>query len=301
MEDTPSQHLGNPGSYDETLAQVADVVKSFAPAHDLWAVVRATALVHRVFDGQLDGYQTLQTPYHNSRHTLEVFLCTARLLDGMSRAGRGLGSAAIDGALIGALLHDTGYVKTSAEHSGTGAQFTAAHVERSVSFAATHCAFIDEPRRRIITSAIRATSHGSDPNQLPFESEQERVAALVVATADVVGQMASREYLERLLFLYYEFKEASIGDFADPHALLENTAGFYRLTRQRLDQQLGGLADMLALHFSAGGETRHNYYLESIERNMSYLEQVLAADKKNCLCRLKRGGIVDTALKQFGA
>jgi hypothetical protein len=40
--------------------------------------------------------------------------------------------------------------------------------------------------------------------------------------------MANREYLERLLLLYFEFEEAGMGGFSDIHALLEGTAAFYR-------------------------------------------------------------------------
>jgi hypothetical protein len=54
--------------------------------------------------------------------------------------------------------------------------------------------------------------------------------------------MANREYLERLLLLYFEFEEAGMGGFSDIHSLLEGTSAFYRITKERLDRDLNGLS-----------------------------------------------------------
>jgi hypothetical protein len=299
MTEIPSLHVGSPHDYEETLTEVAKLVKRCAPAHDLMLLIEAMNLVRRLFEGELPGYQPLQTPYHDHRHTLEVFLCAARLIDGMHRAGQTLSAAALDAALIGALLHDVGYVKTVDEGEGSGAQFTIDHVSRGVRFAQRHADFLDAARLSMTCNVIRATKHDCDPQQLNFAAADEERAALAVASADLVGQMASREYLERLLFLYFEFREASIQGFADYHDLLEKTADFYRQTQSRLQHQLGGVAEYLALHFTQSGGAGRNYYQESIDRNIAYLEAVLKEDRNARLTRLKRGGIVDQALPRL--
>jgi hypothetical protein len=95
------------------------------------------------------------------------------------------------------------------------------------------------------------------------------------------------------MFLYFEFKEAGIGDFADLHDLLEHTIDFYQWSRERLYEQFGGLAEHLALHFLEATGVGRNYYLESIERNIAYLGEILSRDRSERLDFLKRGGIVD--------
>lgn len=298
IPDVPSLHVGNPQDFAETMMQVAKLVKGFAPGHDLWPVMETVTLVHQLFHGHLPGYQTLRTPYHNAFHTLEVFLCAARLLDGLSQAGRPLPAAGVDAALVGALLHDTGYVMTNAESGGSGAQYTMVHVERGVNFANAHCHFLSKEALAMTANAILATDHHRDPERLSFASDVDRTAAMTLATADIVAQMASREYLERLLFLHFEFREAGIGSFKDVHELLEKTADFYRTTRQRLDGPLGGTVDLLALHFDHALGQRRNFYLESIDRNIAYLESIVAMDRPARLAKLKRGGIIERALHQ---
>ncbi len=114
--------------------------------------------------------------------------------------------------------------------------------------------------------------------------------------------MANREYLERVLFLYYEFEEAQLGGFADIHDLLEKTTAFYNLTRGRLDGDLKGLSVHLARHF--GQQTGHerNYYQESIDRNLFYLNSVVRTERKQRFEKLRRGHVVEQllALKRAG-
>lgn len=108
--DSPFAALGNTRDTAEVEAQVAAIVGSFAPGHDLTRVGGAFDLLDRAFDGRLSGYQKLKTLYHNRTHTNEVVLCAARMLHGLHLAGHGLDGDHIDAALIGALMHDVGYL-----------------------------------------------------------------------------------------------------------------------------------------------------------------------------------------------
>jgi hypothetical protein len=76
--DSPFAALGNTRDTAEVEAQVAAIVGSFAPGHDLTRVGGAFDLLDRAFDGRLSGYQKLKTLYHNRAHTNEVVLCTPR-------------------------------------------------------------------------------------------------------------------------------------------------------------------------------------------------------------------------------
>lgn len=288
--------IGVPCDYQDTLRETIATIRRISPSHSPAAIQLGFGLIELAFEGWLPGYQALQAPYHNRCHTLEVTTCASRVLHGLHLAGVKLHPRTIDAAILGALFHDSGYLKAETENGGSGAQFTANHVRRSLAFV-DHClAAIDGELRRWILDVVQATDHRLLPADWTCATAESELAAQVAATADIVGQMASREYLERLLFLYYEFREAGVGGFTDLHDLLEKTRSFYQVTRERLYLHLGGMVDYLARHFEAVGGEGRNHYLELVDRNIAYLDSILLEDRENRLSRLKRGGIVEQAL-----
>ncbi len=299
--DSPFLALGNIRDTGEVEAQVAGIVGSFAPGHDLSRVRTAFDLLDRAFDGRLPGYQNLKTLYHNRSHTNEVVLCTARMLHGLHLGGQGVDDDHLDAALIGALMHDVGYLMSDDEASGTGAQFTAGHVMRGVDFARRHLSDLPATVLESTTKVIMLTDHRKHPDWVTFDSLQQQRAAYATATADLIGQMANREYLERVLFLYYEFEEAQMGGFADIHDLLEKTTAFYNMTKGRLDKDLQGMSVILARHFGKQTGADRNFYQESIDRNLAYLSSVVSTEREHRLEKLKRGGVVEKVLEITGS
>ena len=299
--DSPFAALGNTRDTPEVEAQVAAIVRGFAPGHDLARVGGAFELLDRAFDGDLDGYQKLKTLYHNRMHTNEVVLCTARMLHGLHLAGQGLDGDHIDAALIGALMHDVGYLMSDEEASGTGAQFTDSHVMRGVEFTRRHLADLPADVMETTTKVIMLTDHRKHPDWVKFDNLQQQRAGYATATADLIGQMANREYLERVLLLYFEFQEAHLGGFADIHDLLEKTTAFYRMTKGRLDQDLNGMSVCLARHFARQQGAERNYYQESIDRNLDYLDRVVKTERERRFKKLKRGGVVKKVLELGGS
>lgn len=301
IHDSPFSALGNTQDTGEVEAQVGELVRAFAPGHDLARVTATFGLLDSAFDGGLPGYQKLKTLYHNRTHTNEVVLCTARMLHGLHLAGQGLDADYIDAALIGALLHDVGYLMRDEEASGTGAQFTDSHVLRGVEFARKHLVYLPPDLLESTTKVILLTDHRKHPDWVTFENRQQQRAAFATATADLIGQMANREYLERVLLLYFEFEEARMGGFADVHDLLEKTTAFYRMTKDRLDNDLNGLTGHLARHFGAHQGVARNFYAESIDRNLHYLDRVVKMDRQRRLDYLRRGRSVQKAMELRGS
>ena len=298
--ESPFAALGNIRDTGEVEAQVGHIVLAFAPGHDLTRIADTFKLLDRAFDGDLPGYQKLKTLYHNRTHTNEVVLCSARMLHGLHLAGQGLDHDHIDAALIGALMHDVGYLMNNEEASGTGAQFTDSHVLRGVEFARRHLPGLPPDVLDTAIKVILLTDHRKHPDWVKFDNLQQQRAAYATATADLIGQMANREYLERVLLLYFEFEEAQLGGFADIHDLLEKTAAFYRMTKGRLDNDLKGLSVHLVQHFGQQLGAERNFYLESIDRNLDYLDRVVKMERQHRLECLKRGGVVDTVLELKG-
>jgi hypothetical protein len=285
--------LGNSRDFGTIRAEVMRLVRAIEPGHDLSYIERAFDLIEAGCSGRLSGYAPLNTPYHDEAHVLEVVLCCVRLLHGLHLGGKRIDGFIIDASLVGALLHDSGYLMSRDEAEGTGAQFTLAHVARGVVFAETHLRDFPAPLISAIGNVILTTDHRPNAVMPDYETPEQELAAHVAATADLVGQMASREYLERLLLLYEEFREAGITAFEDVHDMLEKTDGFYRLVASRLQNELGGLAPHLARHFEEERGVDRNYYLESIDRNLDYLALLVGEGRQRRLEKLKRGGIIE--------
>lgn len=297
MTDIPSLEIGNSRDFGEIREQVDRLVRVIDPGHDMTYIDHAFSLAEVASQGLLLGFTSLRTPYHDQGHMLEVVLCSARLLHGLHLAGKTIDRLTIDACIVGALMHDSGYLMHNDEAGGTGAQFTLTHVVRGVVFAETQLIGVLPPDLlRAVSKVILTTDHRPVAVMPEYDNPSQRMAAWVTATADLIGQMANREYLERLLLLYFEFREAGITFFTDIHDLLEKTGSFYQLMNGRLQNELGNLTSFLTPHFDQARGVRRNFYAESVDRNLDYLASLVKEERARRLDRLKRGGIVEHAI-----
>jgi len=258
--------------------------------------------VDALFRGDYPGYAPVRTPYHNQAHTLHVFMCAVRLMHGVHVSGTPISDEDAMLVMMAALMHDIGYAQTRGEESGTGAQHTPCHVSRGIAFMHRYVAaqgFPDGWGQRL-EPLIRSTDPGYPFAQISFADEHARQLGQLVATADLVGQMADRTYLEKLLFLYLEFKEANFGNYRNVHDMLRQTRHFYEITREKLDGGFQGLYHRLSDHFRETMGVANNYYLESIEKNIEYLDEVTRHEEAEHLEMLKRAGIADKAKTMLG-
>lgn len=256
----------------------------------------------RIFSGLYDDYQPCKTEYHDLRHTLEVLLATARMTHANILAGKEIQPHAAELSLLAAMMHDVGYIQKNGEN-GTGGQYTLVHVERSAAFFQNYAGSLglsagDTQRCCLM---IMATSLAVNPDTLDYPDADTELAAKLVASADLLGQLADRIYLEKLLFLYQEFREAGVMAFANELDLLTQTCSFYKMVRKRLDENLGMLDRPLLLHFRERWDIDRDLYGESITLNLQYLDQLVVKHRENYRDNLKRGGIVERIMRAEGA
>ncbi|MEJ1959655.1 MAG: HD domain-containing protein [Nitrosomonadales bacterium] len=282
---------------DEVWAKAASVAKRINPDFDPVLAKSVFDDVVRMFRGDYPGYCSIKTLYHNLPHTLDVFLCAMRLLHGVHVMGTRITDDEINMVVIATLMHDIGYAQEIGEDTGTGAQFTESHVRRGVEFMRHYVAERNFPSGYADTlePIILTTDPALAFSELVFPSERARLLGKVVGTADLTGQMADRTYLEKLLFLYLEFKEAHYGHFQSVNDMLRQTEKFYNNTRKKLDDELDGMYAQLTFHFMDTLGVENNFYLESIEKNIGYLSKVVALNEEDYFTMLKRGGIVEQA------
>lgn len=273
--------------------KACDVIQRIHPHYDFTLIKSIYDDVVRVFQGKYPGYCAIKTLYHDMSHTLEVFMCGVRLMHGVHLSGDNLSDEEITQIMVAILMHDIGYAQRDGEESGTGAQYTQTHIYRGIEFMQQYFSErnISTKMRDEITGMILGTEHTKPFTRIEFSDDRSRMIARIVATADITGQMADRAYLEKLLFLYLEFKEAHFGSYKSMYELLSKTNRFYDETRKKLDDALGGIYRKLEFHFLDTLGVSNNYYLESIEKNMTYLKKIVSQDEAAYLTMLKRNGI----------
>ena len=157
------------------------------------------------------------------RHSLDMTLALARLVDGHDRvvgASDRLGARrAILGVLI-ALLHDSGYLKrTSEAEVDNGAVFTKVHVSRSADFIAAYLPKIGfAAEAQVAARLVHFTGYEMDIDDIRVDDARDRTLGCMVGAADLIGQMSDRMYLEKVHhFLYEEFVWGSIAREVLPH------------------------------------------------------------------------------------
>jgi hypothetical protein len=242
-----------------------------------------------LFSGNFPGYSACNTEYHNLDHTLDAFLATARLMDGKNISEEPFSETLAMRLLISALMHDTGYIQESGD-TGTGAKYTSIHVERSISFVRKNAEQFTLNTDDVleIGTIIACTGLKNKWGDIPFTSTEEMKAGAVLASADILGQMSDRQYLEKLLFLYYEFREADIPGFETEFDILRKTEQFYEGTKVRLEKTLLAAYEYARYHFKERLGIDRNLYIEAIERQIAYLRKIISDDTTNFRHKLKR-------------
>ncbi len=275
-------------------SEVRDIFSQHYPVEEYSLINNAVKLIDNLFCGDFPGYNACNTEYHDLHHTLEVFLASARLMDGYNiHYKKKFKLMTAVNLLLAALFHDTGYIQESWDNSGTGAKHTISHVERSMEFLNMHHFMFNIPIMDLscICRLILATKMSEDFNTISFHSESEKDAAALVASADLLGQMSNRAYLEKLLFLYNEYREAEIFGYETEFDILKKSVAFYKKVEERLNNDLRGMFKNAEDHFSKRFNIKSNLYIVAIERQMNYLNSIIEDNTTNFRHKLNRADL----------
>lgn len=221
-------------------------------------------------------------------------LAMVRLIHGGALSGVGFSPRAVKPALITALMHDTGYIQTVNDPTGTGAKYTRTHVERSVRFMEEYLRGKQYSTQDVAFCAavLRCTGVGVKIQNISFLSEENKVLGWMLGTADLLGQMADRTYLERLPFLYREFVEGGVDGFESEPDFLQKTPGFVDMTLRRFQNELGGVYKYGRDHFRVRWGIDEDLYSRTIERTVQYLRYLLVTHPHDYRRYLRRKGFM---------
>lgn len=244
----------------------------------------------RLYDGKYPGFKACTTQYHDKMHVTDAVLAMARLIDGYNLTRTKLPVRLARLGIIAAIFHDAGFIKSVHDPKGTGAKYTLTHVERSIHFVKTYFKKHGFPAAdaRAAANMILCTELPLPIEKVKFSSRQEKLAGLMLGTADLLGQMASRCYLERLLVLYREFREGKVPGYASEFELLKKTVGFSKFIDKRLAVTLGAVGRYARAHFRKRYRVNRDFYRDSMRDQLDYLENTVLTHPKNYRRFLKR-------------
>jgi hypothetical protein len=261
----------------------------------------ASAFEHfeQVFAGRFPGYFGVDTVYHDRQHTLDITLALARMLAGYDRQVapelRIGGERAVVGLIV-ALFHDVGYLRRVGEDeaSRNGAEFTRTHVSRGARFLAEYLPNTTlAPWRDTACKIVHYTGYEVPIAKIDVTDPRDVKLGHMIGTADMIGQMSDRCYLEKCRDrLYAEFVLGGVAlplttnggrqvKYASGLDLLRQTPEFVSEVRaKRLDGEFGAAYRYLEILFA--GE---NPYIEAIDRNVEFLRQILRSENWRLLRR----------------
>jgi len=267
--------------------EVQSIYLGIFPKGDPKFVPRAFGWAIQCFTGGYENYQAVDARYHDFEHTLQGTLCLARLLHGRHKAAAPppLTQRMFQLGLLAILMHDTGYLKRRNDTEGTGAKYTVTHVHRSAEFAAALLKqenFSPEDIKAV-QNMIHCTGVDAALAVIPFQNEIEKIVGFALGTADLLGQMAAEDYVEKLPVLYSEFAEATqfskdkphfVAMFSSAADLMQKTPAFWeKYVQVKLSRDFSGLYRFLNDPYPVGP----NYYIERIEANIKKLREKIGA------------------------
>jgi hypothetical protein len=284
------------------LEEVQFILELISEDYDSAPVNRAFDMVLDIFAGDHARYRACNTHYHDLRHTTDAFLAMARLLHGALLCGEALEQSRITSALVAALFHDTGYIQERGDTEGTGAKFSSTHAERSADFLERHgseCGLTEQQIKegRIM---ILCTDVSQDIDSISFPSQKVEFLGRMLNAADILGQMSDRTYLEKLLFLYHEYKEGHVGDYKSEADLLRRTVDFYAFIDKRLQPIMEKANRYMVSHLVSRWNVNTNLYTEAIEGQRKYLEKILSIPNVDPRDHLHRYAIIRKVRAIYG-
>jgi hypothetical protein len=259
------------------LEEVKNIFINSYPVAEFEPVRQVFADFILLYDGKYPGFHACNTNYHDKMHVTDALLAMARLMDGHNAVHKKLPVRHAVLGLIAAIFHDAGFIKSVHDIKGTGAKYTLTHVDRSIHFVKTYFKKIGFSAKdaRAVGNMILCTELAQPVDKVSFSCPEEREAALMLGTADLLGQMASRCYLERLLVLYREFREGHVKGYSSELELLRKTVDFSKFIDKRLSVTLGGTERYARGHFRLRYRINRDFYRESMENQLSYLRNTV--------------------------
>jgi len=134
---------------------------------------------------------------------------------------------------------------------------------------------------------LQATAFNFDATKVKFPSLEVELLAKIIGTADLLGQMADRTYIEKLLHLFDEqFQEQLIEDDEEDNnsstptpinelELMKQTSQFHDNLKENFGKNFSGVNKLMKLHFKDRWNIDDDLYDVAIANNINYLKEII--------------------------
>jgi hypothetical protein len=299
--ESPLMHFVNMDDPQSVLKEAKTMVSMIFPTFDFAFIDLAFRDFEDLFAGNYPGYRKCNTRYHDLKHTTDTFMALARLIHGATTTGKIFTRRGISLALISALMHDTGYIQTIDDQTGTGAKYTLDHVNLSIDFMAGYFNNKDYSSEDFVfcRNIVNCTGLDAGPGRIQFENSENELLGTMLGTADLQGQMADRGYLAKLIYLYQEFREGGVAGYDSELDLLEKTPDFYQMTLKRFEERLGDVQRYMRYHFKSRWNLDEDPYKTTTEEHMAHLKHTLRYHSDNYRDHLMKGCLIPDVDEQI--
>jgi hypothetical protein len=284
-------------------SEVTEILRLYSPSFQTDFIRPVFNSVNDLYHGDFPGYRACNTGYHDFSHATATFLAMTRLIHGAALDNCVFSASNVVAGLAAAILHDVGYIQESDDREGTGAKHKALHEQRSMDFLSRHGKAFGLSADEICAgrSIISCTDMQEDIASISFASRQIKFLGKLLASTDLLAQLSDQIYLEKLLFLFHECREAEVGNYKRESDIIEKALPFYSIFENRLKLLKLKTDRYMTSHFNSRSNIDENLYRVAIKRHKKYLDRILSdkdADPRN---HLRRGGIVATVCRQYGS
>ncbi|MFC2062202.1 HD domain-containing protein [Elusimicrobiota bacterium] len=261
------------------------------PAEEFVIIRKVFKDLLNLYNGLYPGYGRCNTPYHDINHVVNTLLAFFRLVDGYNLQYEILPVEKVRTGMIAALFHDCGYIPKKGEDMDSGAKFIQNHEKRSIEFLNDYMQQMALENNIAVSAGkmIACTDINCNVSEIKFEDPDEMTLGFMLGTADLIGQMSSRTYLESLLLLYKEFVEAGVSMYSSEADLLTKTEAFYKnVVRNRLEKMFESKFCLAQIHFKERYHIDKDLYIEAIERQIKYVRDTIKRSPELFLNKLRR-------------
>lgn len=279
--------MSNPQAiYDE----VKTIITAIDPSFNFEYLAKAFSDMEKLFLGEYAGFGKSRSRYYDFPGTAGVFLAMSRLIHGAVIDGKKFSSQELNIGLISALLYSTGFIYDDKKTAEVNMQSAPLLIKKSDEFIQDYCAthpyFKDAALQfeEILFCAMGDTN----TEEKKFYWPQSRLFGKMLGAADILGRMADRYYLERLIFLYHEFQKAGLERFMNELDLLSYAVNYYYAIRNKLSGELQDINRYLVNHFKKRWGIDYDLYLATIEKSIHYLQVIIGNYKTEVNSYLRR-------------
>lgn len=277
---------------DSVLSEIKIIICKIHPSFDFQIFEQIWNDLISMYRGEYPGYRACTTYYHDLQHTTDCVIALARLIHGAHYSNLTFTHKEVEMGLVSALFHDVGYILEEDDPVLSGGAYTPTHIQRGIKFISTYLLQHNYTQDNIDDCANMMLCTGLE-NQIPdipFRCKTIKKMGQMLGSADLIGQMGDRTYLEKLPFLYREFLDANIGAYKDEFDFFEKSLGFYQMILVRLEKTLDNCHHYSKAHFEKHNSINEDLYSAAMKNNMDFLGELLEKGKTTLYSHLKRAG-----------